>query len=184
MPKIFLKPPKLLKKKNYQAMVMNLVRGGSVWLFKNLYVKPADEPETDLLMNGKRACAVVESGVLLLNGLIKGMHATVNSTEKDMLASGWTELQPPKDWLNTDWKDIKPLLKDKIGAIIVWENQIDKEDGFGYNHIGFYADDDFAISNDSHLGVPAKHHITWGAPGMAGFRRIEKIYWHPLLDAE
>lgn len=186
MPQIFLVPPKLLKKKNYQAMVLNLIRGREgTLIFRNLFAKLEDGTEADLLVNGKRSCVVVVSGILLLNGLIKGLHATIDSAVKDILAFGWMELQPAIDWFNADWKTVKPLLKDKIGAIIVWENQIDKKDGFGYKHIGFYADDDFAISNDSAMHrMPMKHHITFGLPGATGFRRIERIYWHPMLDAE
>lgn len=184
MPKTFLTLPKLLKKKNYQAMILNLVRGGGTRLFKNLFAKLDDGTEVDLLDNGRLSCAVSVSGVLLLNGLISGMHATVDSTEKDMLKSGWVELEAGKDWLNTAWQDIKPLLKGKIGAVIVWEKQTD-DDGFDYSHIGFYADDDFVISNDSATHrMPMKHHITFGLPGATGFRRIEKIYWHSSLNDE
>lgn len=178
-------PMKLLKKKNYQAMVMNLVRGGGTWLFKNLFAKLDDGTEVDLLDNGRLACAVSISGVLLLNNeLISGMHATVDSTEKDMLKNGWVDIDAGKDWLNIAWRDIRPLLKGKIGAVIIWEKQTDK-DGAEHRHIGFYADDDFAISNDpaTHR-MPMKHHITFGIPGAKGFRRIERIYWHPSLDVE
>lgn len=176
---------KLLKKKNYQAMISNLIRGrDGTLIFRNLFAKLDDGTEVDLLDNGRLSCAVSVSGVLLLNGLISGMHATVDSAEKDMLKSGWVDIDAGKDWLNTAWQDIKPLLKDKIGAILIWEKQAGK-DAAEHHHIGFYADDDFAISNDSAMHrMPMKHHITFGLPGAKGFRRIEKIYWHPVLDAE
>ena len=185
MPKILVIPPKLLKKKNYQAMIFNLIRGQEgTFIFRNLFAKLDNGTEVDLLDSGRLSCAVTVSGILLLNGLIGGMHATVDSTEKDMLKNGWAELEPGKDWLNTPWQEIKPLLKNKIGAVIVWEKQTDKK-GIEYSHIGFYADDDFAISNDSATHrVPMKHHITFGLPGHTGFRRIEKIYWHSELDAD
>lgn len=176
---------KLLKKKNYQAMISNLIRGREgTLIFRNLFAKLDDGTEVDLLDNGRLSCAVSVSGVLLLNGLISGMHATVDSVEKDLLQSGWAELETGKDWLNTAWQDIQPLLKDKIGAIIIWEKQAGK-DGAEHRHIGFYADDDFAISNDpNNYHMPMKHHITFGISGMTGFRRIEKVYWHPILDAD
>lgn len=176
---------KLLKKKNYQAMISNLIRGREgTLIFRNLFAKLDDGTEVDLLDNGRLSCAVSVSGVLLLQGLIGSVHATVDSTEQDMLKSGWVELEPGKDWLNTAWQDIKPLLKDKIGAVVVWEKQADK-DGVEHRHIGFYADDDFAISNDSiNYQMPVKHYVTYDATGAPGFRRIEKIYWHPSLNDE
>ena len=176
---------KLLKKKNYQAMIFNLISGREgTLIFRNLFAKLDDGTEVDLLDNGRLSCAVSVSGVLLLNGLTGGMHATVESTEQDMLKSGWVDIDVGKDWLNIAWEEAKPLLKDKIGAIIVWEKQMSK-DGTEHRHIGFYADDDFAISNDSfNYHMPMKHHVTFGISGMTGFRRIEKIYWHPTLDDE
>ena len=168
-------------------MIFNLIRGQEgTFIFRNLFAKLDNGAgaEVDLLDNGRLGCAVSLSGILLLNGLIGGMHATVDSTEKDMLKNGWAELEPGKDWFNKPWQEIKPLLKNKIGAVIVWEKQTDKE-GIEYSHIGFYADDDFAISNDSATHrMPMKHHITFGLPGHTGFRRIEKIYWHPSLNNE
>ncbi len=167
-------------------MISNLIRGREgTLIFRNLFAKLDDGTEVDLLDNGRLSCAVSVSGVLLLNGLISGIHATVDSTEQDMLKSGWIDIDASKDWLNTAWQDIKPLLKNKIGAIIVWEKQAGK-DGVEHRHIGFYADDDFAISNDSiNFQMPVKHYATFDIPtNPTGFRRIEKIYWHPELDVE
>ena len=82
------------------------------------------------------------------------MHATVEGTEKDMLASGWQEIAELKS-----------------GAVLIWEKQ-------EHEHMGFYVGHDEAISNDSKgTGFPWRHHVTYN-----NTRKIEKIYWHSELD--
>jgi len=134
-------------------MISNSAKGENN-MFRNLFGL-AENQEVDLLDNGGKSCAVFVSAVLYLQKLIKDIHATVESTEKDMLSFGWQEV---------------PELK--VGAVIVWERQ------GGHLHVGFYAGNDKAISNASNSsGVPEVHDATYG-----GTRKIERIYWHKSLD--
>ena len=45
--------------------------------------------------------------------------------------------------------------------------------------MGFYIGNNKAVSNDSSLGHPIKHHYTYNDT-----RKIEKIYWHSELDKD
>lgn len=154
---------KLLRKKNYLAMIENAAKGENR-MFRNLYAEidpekakalGASGKEVDILEDGGLSCGFFVSSVLYLNKLIGGLHATVRGTEADMLSSGWIEV-----------KDLKS------GAVLIWEKQN------GHAHIGFYAGEDLAISNDSRgKGFPHKHHYTYN-----DIRKIEKIYWNANLD--
>lgn len=155
-------PIKILKKKNYLAMIENSVKGQN-WMFRNFYIEK-DGEVIDSLDDGKNSCAVFVSSILVLfNDLchwIKGPHTTVVSTENDMKESGWHEIE-----------DLKP------GAVLIWEKK-EGHNGNMHSHIGFYVGNDQAISNDSRgTGFPHKHHYTYDDT-----RKIEKIYWHPSLD--
>ena len=78
MPKILVIPPKLLKKKNYQAMIFNLIRGKEgTLIFRNLFARLDDGTEVDLLDGGRLSCAVSLSDILLLNGFVSGMYTIV-----------------------------------------------------------------------------------------------------------
>ncbi|OGN16836.1 MAG: hypothetical protein A3F98_01390 [Candidatus Yanofskybacteria bacterium RIFCSPLOWO2_12_FULL_41_8] len=152
---------KLLKKKNYLTMIENAAKGEN-WMFRNQYFE-VDGKETDVLENGGLSCAMFLSSVLYLNKLIGDIHTTVVGTEKDMLESGWFEI-----------KDLEP------GAVIIWEQKLGDKDGLPHYHNGFYIGSNMAISNNSKdTGFPWKHHYTYN-----NTRKIEKIYWHPVLDEE
>ena len=138
---------------------------GENWMFRNFYVEDRGETK-DILKNGGLSCAVFASSILYLFNSLFGFlgknpwigftHANCTSTEKDMLGHGWME--------------IKEL---RVGAVLFWEVLDDEP------HMGFYMGNDEAISNASNdSGFPRKHHYTYN-----GTRKIEKIYWHPLLDA-
>lgn len=154
---------KLLKKKNYLAMIENAAKGEN-WMFRNLYVEENGQ-EKDVLENGGLSCAVFVSSILyLFNSILEFSgkpkwisltHANVPSIEKDMLKNSWHQIN-----------DLRQ------GAILVWE----KKDG--HSHAGFYMGNNEAISNSSRdTGFPVKHHYTYN-----GTRKIEKIYWHPALN--
>lgn len=154
---------RIKKLKSLLAIIENSLKGGDNYLFRNLYADE-DGREIDILENGRNSCAAFVSWILLPLELIKHPHATVYSTEKDLLASGWHEI---------------PALKP--GAILIWEKregamfdgeQIPKE------HIGFYLGNDEAVSNSSkQTGFPIRHHVTYN-----GTRQVSKILWHPDLD--
>jgi hypothetical protein len=145
-------PVKLLKKKNYLAIIENAAKGEN-HMFRNLYAE-IDGREKDILENGGLSCAVFVSSVLYLHKLIRDLHANVGSTEQDLKKSGWIEI-----------REIKP------GAVLVWEKKN------GHKHVGFYLDNETAISNDSLAGYPRKHHFTYN-----NTRKIEKMYWHKEID--
>jgi hypothetical protein len=150
---------KLLKKKNYLTMIENSVQGPN-YLFRNLYAE-VDGQEKDLLDDGRWSCAIFVSTILYLFKLIGDLHANVTSTTKDMLSSGWYEINELRE-----------------GAVLVWESKLGDDDGKMHSHNGFYLGGDMAISNDSKgTGFPWKHHYTYD-----GTRKIEKIYWHDSLN--
>ncbi|MDP3696739.1 MAG: hypothetical protein Q8R55_01775 [Candidatus Taylorbacteria bacterium] len=162
---------KLLKKKNYLAMIENAAKGEN-WMFRNFYIE-TDSKELDVLNDGHLSCATFASSILyLFNSVLEFLgrskwigftHANTSSTEKDMLAHGWLEI-----------KELKP------GAVLIWEKKLAKDDNKEYLHIGFYIGNDMAISNDSQgTGFPHKHQYTY-----SDTRKIEKIYWHPALGEE
>lgn len=151
---------KLLKKKNYLSMIENSANGEN-WMFKNLWAERGSEV-IDILNNGQLSCAVFVSSVLYLHKIIGDIHANVSATVKDMMESGWHEIE-----------DLRP------GAVLVWEK---KDFGVGgiHGHVGFYMGHEQAISNSSlDKGIPTKHHFTYN-----GSRRVEKILWHSELDGE
>ncbi|MBI2065239.1 MAG: hypothetical protein HYT62_04260 [Candidatus Yanofskybacteria bacterium] len=151
--------PILLKKKNYLAMIENAARGEN-WMFRNLYFE-IDGKGVDVLENGGLSCAMFVSAILYLNKMIGDLHTTVIGAEDDMIKSGWYAIE-----------DLRS------GAVLVWEKRIGDKDGLPHNHNGFYIGDNIAISNDSKgTGFPHKHHYTYNDT-----RKIEKIYWHKLLD--
>lgn len=165
---------KLLK--SLLAMIENSVKGGDNYFFRNLYADESGK-EIDILENGQNSCCAHVTWILyLMNSTlefahkprwIQFTHATVYSTEKDLLANGWFEI-----------KDHRP------GAVIIWEPAKASVHGLlgdknaELQHIGFCVGEDEAISNDSKkTGFPVRHHITYN-----NTRQIKKILWHPELD--
>jgi hypothetical protein len=89
------------------------------------------------------------------------MSATVESAVKKLVDAGWQEVH-----------QLYP------GAVLVWEKK-DFGEGQLHSHIGFYLGNNIAVSNSSfNEGVPVRHHYTYD-----NTRKIEKILWHPDLDA-
>jgi hypothetical protein len=153
-------PLRILKKKSLLMLLENALKGGDNYLFRNLYAEK-DGKETDILEDGKNSCAAFVSWLLLALELIKSPHATVNGTERDIIASGWYEIS-----------ELRP------GAVLFWEKITGAYDGLMHRHVGFYVGNGEAISNSSqNSGFPIRHHATYN-----GSRKIEKIYWHPDLD--
>jgi len=147
-------------------MVENSVKGGDNYFFRNLYADE-DGKDVDILENGQNSCGAFVTWTLLALGLIKHPHATVYSTEKDLIASGWVEIEKPKPGAVIIWEPFKAAIHGLFG---------DKEAKLW--HIGFCVTEMEAISNDSKgSGFPWRHHITYN-----GTRKIEKIYWHSELD--
>ena len=124
--------PKLLNYRNYLATI-NALPGSQ--LFRHLYTTTENGEEIDLMDDGDLSCALVVSSVLLWFGWIDNRHTTVESTIVAMRKFGWTETNEPKS-----------------GDVIVWPR-----DNNGGEHIGFYFDDQHAISNVSKNHAPGEH---------------------------
>lgn len=124
--------PKLLNYKNYLAIINALPESQ---LFRHLYTTAENGEETDLMDDGDLSCALVVSSVLLWFGWIDNRHATVKSTIAAMRKSSWTETNEPKP-----------------GDVVVWPRDNDSGE-----HIGFYLDDQRAISNVSKNHAPGEH---------------------------
>lgn len=114
----------------------------------------------DVNSGGIRSCGSHVSGILVMSGLLKGMHATIESTLKDMCDSGWQEID-----------------KLRSGAVLLWEENLQTE-GYICEHLGFCIDEQTAISNDGeNTKVPIQHSVDYN-----GTRKVEKIFWHSKLD--
>ena len=134
----------------YLAVIENSV--GS-YTFKNLYISVNGEKK-DATEDGWLSCAFYASSILYLFKYITDMHATVSSTVKDLIGSGWIEISEPV-----------------IGSVIVWKSG---ENTNNHRHIGFYVGDGLAISNDSQKKHPWK-----GDWKFNGKREVEMILWNP-----
>lgn len=136
----------------YLAVIKNSIGSN---MFRNNYAK-VDGDKKDIVEDGELSCAFYVSSILIISKLIKGIHATVSGTVRDMMSSGWIEIDEPK-----------------IGCVVVWEKIEFENDGI-HSHIGFYIGNDKAISNNYKSGQPYEHDYR--------FRKIEKILWHPNLE--
>lgn len=135
--------------------------------YLRLYVQvPQGEQLTykDVIGNGSFACAYYVSSLLTLVKLTKGhVHTTVTETIKDMLASGWYEIDTPIP-----------------GAVIVWAPKM-ASDSIPHRHIGFSLGGERVVSTDGTTGKPTKHHVTYGLIDGKPVRGIEKILFHKSL---
>jgi len=147
-------PLKLLFFDTYLAMIQNSV--GSK-MFRTVYAF-IDKKKKNIIENGRVACALYVSSLLVIHKLIGEIHATVDSTVKALKKSGWKKISKPR-----------------IGCIIVWE-KVDSGKNDLHKHIGFYIGNQQAISNSSKKGFPVKHNLTFN-----GKRKIELLLWHPKL---
>jgi hypothetical protein len=151
---------KILKKKSYLAMIRNAAIG-ETYIFRNVYAL-VDGTERDINKDGGLSCGFFASSILYLNKLIGDMHAGVAGLERDMAASGWVQVDELKE-----------------GAVITWEAK-PGQDGTPHLHLGFFIGNDRAVSNGSNTThMPEEHHYTY-----EDTRKIERIWWHPVLDEE
>jgi len=128
--------------------------------FRNYYVQGRD-----ILADGDLSCAWYVSTVLVAVRLIDGVSFKVNGLLHRLDESD-------------QWK--KYLLQEcslESGDIIVWD-PIEFRTNWHY-HVGFYLDDDIAVSNRSISGQPGKHSIRYtglGVDGQLHEARIHCIY--------
>lgn len=143
-------------KDTYLAVIRNSLGSG---MFKQLFMR-LNGKKTDIMRNGDLSCAYYTSAILALFGLIKEVHATVDSTIADMKRNGWVEIQQPK-----------------VGCVLVWQETHFEKSGEMHKHIGFYVGKGRAISNSDKKRVIADHpYRIYNGRGLA------QMLWHPNLD--
>ena len=98
--------------------------------WNTLYVSE-NSTRVDVTNDGENSCAYMVSGVLVMFGLSGKTHATIHSTINDMRESGWHETHKPLE-----------------GAVVEWDG-----------HIGFYMNDNEAISVSSLTKSVARHSL-------------------------
>jgi hypothetical protein len=150
---------------NYLA-VINGAPGSR--MFRKFYAL-VDGKKKEVSENGNLSCGWFVAFILKYFSLIQEPHMTVDGTLRDMEASGWKKIEKPK-----------------IGCIILWDTQDDRRSkafSYGHRHMGFYIGKDKAISNLSSKGVPGQHHWTFGKKSGKPARRVESMWWHPILDS-
>ncbi len=136
--------------------------------YLSLYVEVRENDQVthkDVIGYGNFACAYYVSSLLTLTRLTKGhVHTTVTETIKDMLVSGWYEIDEPVP-----------------GAVIIWAPKM-ASDAIPHRHIGFSLGERLAVSTDGTTGRPTKHHTTYGEVDGKPVRAIEKILFHKSLN--
>ncbi len=146
------------------AQIEGSIGGGQ---YLSLYIEKStgDSPaHVDVIENGRFACAYYVSALLHLMNLLDGaVHTTVTETIKDLLASGWYEIDEPVP-----------------GAVIIWGPKL-ASDGKPHRHVGFYLKDNQAVSTDGVTGRPTVHHVTYGTKDGSPARPIQAIYFHKQL---
>lgn len=141
----------------YIATVQNSV--GSK-MFKQCFAF-VNGAKKDIAENGVLSCALFVSSILVMFGLLKSRHATVEGALKYMQKNGWYKIKKPR-----------------AGAVLVWEASAESS---SHKHIGFYISKNFAISNSSNKNVPTRHHWTFGKNNINAKRRINSIWWNDKL---
>lgn len=123
-------------------------------MFRNLYLEK-DGRKIDVTENGEMSCAYFVSNILLIWGLISQGHATIKSTIKDMLRSGWKKIS-----INA----VRP------GDVIVWEEKLSNR-GRTRFHMGFYIGDEKTVSHADGKKAVALHNWTYNSK-----RKITAVY--------
>lgn len=123
------------KKKTYIAYIRNSI---NTEMFKDVYFS-SGRLTKNVTKGGELSCAVYVSSLLYLLKMIEAVHATVNSTVKDMK--------------NLNWRTVS---KPRAGDVLVWDYSKS-----GHQHIGFYIDENIAISNSSRKKRVWNHHPTY-----------------------
>jgi hypothetical protein len=143
----------LVPKATYLSVIKNSAGAN---MFRHNYAL-VDGVETDLLQDGQISCAFFASFVLRGFGLISELHLRTTGTVKDLEASGWRLTETPRE-----------------GDIVVWEEQQQRSGIFP--HIGFYIDEQTAISHRDTHSTPVAHSLTFD-----GTRKVTAYYTHDFL---
>jgi hypothetical protein len=148
--------PTRLYFKTYLQMIRNSAGSG---MFRNWYLKTAEQGEFDAMRDGEDSCAFYVSGLLRIFNKINFIHGTVESTIKDLEDFGWQKVR-----------------KANPGDVLVWEAL-----QFGdrtQKHIGFYIGEGRAVSTSWKQKKVTEHDMNFGDD----YRKIEQIHrmenWH------
>lgn len=142
--------PKRLYFKTYLRVIHNSVDSN---LFRNFYVSSPEKGEFDALNDGENSCAFFVSSILVVFKKLNDIHGTVESAVKDLVDSGWIEVDKPK-----------------AGDVLVWE-AVQFDDGLK-KHIGFSVGNGKAISASWNKKTPLEHDEHFGETN----RGINHIY--------
>jgi len=135
-------------------------------LFRKLYYR-IDDKDIDVLDDGDLSCAVYVTTILYMFDLIGERHTTVTETIKDLIASGWYKTKEPG-----------------VGVLIHWDYKIKNDGTRGTNrHLGFYIDEQTAVSNSSVAKMIIKHPPNRPVSHDSDAERdILAYYWHEKLN--
>lgn len=125
-------------------------------VFRSIYVRDQKGYEFDALDDGRDACAYHVSGILAINGLIDQPHATVKTTLEKMKLAGWRQTKKPSPGDVICWPATKTI----------------------HQHLGFYVDEQTAISNSSVKRQPSLHEMR-----LRDGRLPSRYYTNPLLKS-
>lgn len=128
--------PKLNYNKNFISIINSAVGTN---LFQHLYMLDDNGNEFDAAEGGNRSCALFVTGLLKMHDRIESMHATASGTLKSVSSSS--------SWSRTD----NPV----AGDIIFWDKTPNTT-----GHVGFYIDENTAISINDNEGLASRHNLT------------------------
>lgn len=140
-----------------KATYLSVIKGSvGTEMFRNNYAL-IDGTQEDILDDGQLSCAFFVSFILRAFGLIQDLHARTIGTVKDLEESGWRKTDTPHQ-----------------GDVVIWEDMQQKSGIFP--HIGFYIDEQTAISHRDTHRTPIAHSLTFD-----GMRKVTAYYTHDFL---
>jgi hypothetical protein len=126
-------------KRSLAALIKNSL-GCPLW--RNFYYS-----EGDAMENGDLSCAFYVSTLLLMTKATPSIHGTVKHLSEDMESYGWYEIAEDGVF--------------QFGDVLIWEPAKQGSSAGTHQHIGFFMEDKFAVSNSSSNGFPVRHHLTY-----------------------
>ena len=125
---------------SYLAMIKNSPNSG---MFRNYFAK-YDGQLKDGLEDGALSCAFFVSSIATLWGVLDRPHATITSTIEALQKAGWQELSAESI--------------PEAGDILLWEEiKYEPTDKVLHSHIGFYIDNERAVSTNFKTKTVTEH---------------------------
>lgn len=143
----------LVPKETYLSVIKGSI---GTTMFRHNYAL-IDGEKKDILDNGQLSCAFFASFVLRAFDLIETLHARTEGTIRDLEHSGWRKTETPHE-----------------GDVVVWEEKEQKSGIFP--HIGFYINEEVAISHRDTQCTPIEHSLTFDDT-----RAVTAYYTHDFL---